>query len=127
MKTVEGGSSDKKERRDSSTLRTKPRSHEAGHARAEEVSVGSGSPAIKKRKGDLKQNEQSTVRKHAQIQSPSSTKADSGVKADKKKKQKQKQKEIPLPPIPASKEDDSAGLTSLQKGMKSKLEGARFR
>lgn len=46
----------------------------------------------------------------------------------KKEKKKAKQAvEIPLPPSPAVKGEDAAGLTSLQKGMKSKLEGARFR
>lgn len=45
----------------------------------------------------------------------------------KEKKQKPHAVEIPLPPSPAVKEEDTAGLTSMQKGMRSKLEGARFR
>lgn len=50
------------------------------------------------------------------------------VPLSKKEKKKAKQAvEIPLPPSPAVKGEDAAGLTSLQKGMKSKLEGARFR
>ena len=43
------------------------------------------------------------------------------------KKEKKRAVEIPIPPSPAANEEDTAGLTSLQKGMKAKLEGARFR
>jgi ribosomal RNA-processing protein 8 len=48
-------------------------------------------------------------------------------KGKKEKKDKAHKVEIPVPPSPSAKEVETDGLTSMQKGMKSKLEGARFR
>lgn len=58
---------------------------------------------------------------------PTKSEEISTPQSKKEKEKKKKVVEIPLPPSPAVKEEDTAGLTSMQKGMKAKLEGARFR
>lgn len=136
MKSVESGSSDKrdtprlgrdgineKERSGVISQKKQKKGLEGDEKRYVAGGLGSStSPAVKKRKNDVKHTEPPTTHKlsHQGGSTPSV-----GVTGDKKKK-KQKTVEIPLPPSPA-KEEDSAGLTSMQKGMKSKLEGARFR
>lgn len=136
MKAVEGGGLDDKPKRDGGHSSVKKPKQSATPQKQsmtpdkrskQPQSSGKANPGKKERqKSDAGLS--STSKKGESMLQATSTQGENGTPMSKKEKKKAKHAvEIPVPPSPAVKDEDAAGLTSMQKGMKSKLEGARFR
>ena len=133
MKAVETGGSvgkaakEEKYGRDEMGLPAKKQKQKDGKRHDDRSSVPPVSPA-KKRNPGKKERLGALAKASPNSHSAGRQEASGSLPLSKKEKKKAKQAvEVPLPPSPAVKGEDAAGLTSLQKGMKSKLEGARFR
>jgi len=129
MKNIDGGDGGKslnaKEGREGMGMQPKKKKNKgkAERLQAKEKELG---VSLKQNKEPKRPKEQRMAEQA--MKSPRGRDQASGTPNGKKeKKSKAHAVEIPVPASPAVKEEETSGLTSLQKGMKSKLEGARFR
>ena len=98
----------------------KGKTNDKGKAKA---ATQEDSRPVKKQKGGAKSQQHTTEGKQDKQR-----KAGEKSKGDDKPQTKRKAVEIPLPPSPVVKDkSDTKGMTNMQRDMKAKLEGARFR